>query len=256
MSGTHMTRRVLPAVAGAFLLMAGVPAASAAQTDQLPAVALAPAAPLAPSLPRQESAQPPGPDHLATTETRTVPAARYQLTKGDVLELQFPFVSDFNQTVTIQPDGFITLRIVGAVGADGLTVPELTQTVRAAYASTLRDPVVTIELKEFEKPYFIVAGEVERPGKYDLRGEITATQAIAVAGGLRERAKHSKATIFRRLPAGSVEARTIDLKKMLKEGQLGADVRLESGDMVFIPRGQRIKITDITSSLWVLGWVF
>jgi polysaccharide export outer membrane protein len=219
---------------GATLLWSGAPAAATAQNDQAPTTA----------------------DQATAANPRGVgPDARYQLKRGDVVELHFPFVTDFNQTITIPPDGFVTLRVVGSVRADGLTAPELTQVVRDAYAPILRDPIVTIELKEFEKPYFIVTGEVERPGKYDLRGEVTATQAIAVAGGLKERARHSKATIFRRLPEGRVEARTIDLKKMLKEAHLAADVRLESGDMVFIPRGQRIKITDITSSLWVLAWL-
>lgn len=195
------------------------------------------------------------PGALAAQTDAPGPEARYRLTRGDIVELQFPFVPDFNQTLTVPPDGFVTLRVVGAVHADGLTVPELTEVVRHAYAPILRDPVLTIELKEFEKPYFIVTGEVERPGKYDLRGEVTATQAIAVAGGLRERAKHSKATIFRRLPDGRVEAHTIDLKKMLKDARLDTDVTLLSGDLVFIPRGQRVKITDITASLWVLAWL-
>jgi polysaccharide biosynthesis/export protein len=189
--------------------------------------------------------------------TRGPDQTRYQVKRGDVLDLQFPFVPDFNQTATVQPDGFITLRVVGALRAERLTVPELTQRVRAEYASILRDPTVTIALTEFEKPYFIVAGEVEKPGKYDLRGETTATQALAVAGGLKERAKHDEAALFRRLPGGGLETTRLNLKKMLKEGQFGTDLRLQTGDMLFIPQGrQKVKISDITSTLWILPWIF
>jgi polysaccharide biosynthesis/export protein len=191
-------------------------------------------------------------------DTRAVrPDARYQLRSGDVLELSFPFVPDFNQTMTVQPDGFITLRALGDLRVEGTTVPELTDTLRARYSSILRDPVITIELKDFEKPYFIVAGEVERPGKYDLRGETTLTQAVAVAGGLKERAKHSRAVLFQRQPAGDFKATKLDLNKMLKRADLNADLRLQPGDLVFIPRrGSGVNLQNLTSSissLWVLS---
>ena len=139
---------------------------------------------------------------------------------------------------------------------NGLTVPELTETLRAEYVSILRDPVITVTLREFEKPYFIVAGEVERPGKYDLRGETTVTQAVAIAGGLKDRAKHSRAALFRHLPEGGFEFETLNLKKMLNEAELSADLQLASGDMLFIPRGRRINIGELASSLASALWIF
>jgi polysaccharide export outer membrane protein len=190
----------------------------------------------------------------------TAPDVRYRLRTGDVVELNFPFVPTFNHTIAIQPDGYVTLHALGALRVDGLTVPELTETLRAKYASILRDPVITVAIREFEKPYFIVGGEVERPGKYDLRGETTVMQAVAIAGGLKDRSKHSEAALFRRLPGGSFEAETLDLKKMLKEAQLHADLRLEPGDMLFIPRGRRINISEVASSLassvWILSFFY
>lgn len=196
----------------------------------------------------------------ANEGSESTPDARYRLRGGDIVELNFPFVPAFNQTLTVQPDGYVTLHALGPLRVDGLTVPELTETLRRNYTSILRDPVITVALKDFEKPYFIVAGEVERPGKYDLRGETTVTQAVAIAGGLKARAKHSDAVVFRRLSAGGFETRTLDLKKMLNESELGADLRLASGDMLFIPSGWRLdsslRIADLLSSLWMVGWFF
>jgi polysaccharide export outer membrane protein len=195
----------------------------------------------------------------ADERDETAPDVRYRLRPGDVIELNFPFVPTFNHTITIQPDGYVTIHALGPLRVDGLTVPELTETLRARYTSILRDPVVTVALKEFEKPYFIVAGEVERPGKYDLRGETTVTQAVAIAGGLRDRSKHSKAAVFRRLPGGGFETETLDLKKILNEARLRSDLRLQSGDMLFIPRGRRINISELSSSLSSLAsslWIF
>lgn len=187
------------------------------------------------------------------------PDARYRLRAGDVIELNFPFVPAFNHTITVQPDGYVTCRAIGGLHVDGLTAPELTETLRAKYASILRDPVITVAIQEFEKPYFVVAGEVERPGKYDLRGDTTVTHAVAIAGGVKAQGKPSQAAVFRRLPDGRLETKTLDLKKMLHDAELGGDVRLEPGDMIFIPRGRHIKASELTStlasSLWILTFL-
>src|SRR5439155_7500738 len=71
----------------------------------------------------------------------TAPAVHYRLRAGDIVELSFPFVPTFNQTLTIQPDGYITLQSLGPLRVDGLTVPELTEILRSNYTSILRDPV-------------------------------------------------------------------------------------------------------------------
>jgi polysaccharide export outer membrane protein len=197
-----------------------------------------------------------GASETAGASDAVTPGESYQLRSGDVLELNFPFVPDFNQTMTVRPDGFITLHALGALRVEGMTIPELTARLRTEYNSILLDPVVTIELKEFEKPYFIVAGEVEKPGKYDLRGETTLTQAVAVAGGPKERAKQSQAVLFQRLPTGDFKATKLDLNKMLKDADLNRDLRLKPGDVVFIPRrGNPLNLQNVTSSLsslWVL----
>ena len=100
----------------------------------------------------------------------SAPDAHYRLQRGDVVELNFPFVPTFNQTLTIQPDGYVTLHALRPLQVDGLTVAELTEKLRSEYVSVLRDPVITVLLKDFEKPYFIVSGEVEKPGKYICAG--------------------------------------------------------------------------------------
>src|SRR5207302_10506576 len=72
---------------------------------------------------------------------------RYQLHSADVLELNFPFTPEFNQTVTVQPHGYITLRGVESIKVDGKTIPELVDLLRTTYAKILHDPVINVELK-------------------------------------------------------------------------------------------------------------
>ena len=61
---------------------------------------------------------------------------RYQIEYGDVIELNFPFTSEFNQTVTVQPDGYISLIGAGDLHVEGQTTPELRDRLREVYASS------------------------------------------------------------------------------------------------------------------------
>jgi len=167
---------------------------------------------------------------------------RYQLHSSDVLELNFPFTPEVNHDVNVQPDGYITLRGVESIKVDGKTIPELVDLLRTTYAKILHDPVINVELKDFEKPYFIVGGEVGRPGKFDLRGDTSVAQAVAIAGGLRDSAKHSEILLFHRVPDGWVQVKKVNLKKMLKEANLDEDAYLQAGDFLFVPKNAFSKI--------------
>jgi len=167
----------------------------------------------------------------------------YRLQNSDVLEINFNFASDFNQTVTIQPDGFITLKgLDRQLFARGLTLPELRTAIRDAYAAILHEPEPSITLKDFEHPYFIAGGEVSKPGKYDLRGETTVTEALAIAGGFTGQAKHSQVVLFRHVSEDIVEAKLLNVKTMLNSRDLREDVHLHPGDMLFVPQNTISKI--------------
>jgi len=168
--------------------------------------------------------------------------ARYRLRKGDTFDLDFPLSPEFNQTVAVEPDGYVTLKGAGSFFVEGETVPQLTDTVKAAYAKTLSDPIVTVALKDFEKPYFIASGQVSKPGKYDLRSDLTVTEAVAMAGGFTDKSKHSQVVLFRPLPGGGYEAKLLNVKKLLASRNLSEDVPLQPGDMLYVPQNAISKI--------------
>jgi polysaccharide export outer membrane protein len=167
---------------------------------------------------------------------------RYRLRKGDSFDLDFQLSPEFNQTLVVGPDGFVTLREAGSLHAEGQTIPELTENVTTAYAKILHNPVISVGLKDFDKPYFIASGEVTKPGKYDLRGPLTVTQAVAIAGGFNENAKHSQVVLFRPTQDGVFEAKLVNVKKLLASRNLSEDVFLEPGDMLYVPKSAYSKI--------------
>jgi polysaccharide export outer membrane protein len=166
---------------------------------------------------------------------------RYKIGAGDQFDVTFDLSPEFNQTVTVQPDGYVTMRGVGDLHVQDETVPELTDTLRKAYGKILNDPIISVVLKDFEKPYFVADGQVGKPGKYDLRGGTTLTQAIAMAGGFTDSAKHSQVLLFRKVDDQWMEAKLIDVKKMEKEGNLKEDPFLHPGDMLFVPKNSFSK---------------
>jgi polysaccharide export outer membrane protein len=176
---------------------------------------------------------------------------RYQIEPGDVIELQFLPTAEYNQTVTVQPDGYITLREAGDLYVRGKTVPELRQLLGAAYSKILYDPEITVVLKDFDKPYFTATGQVGHPGKYDLRADTTVTEALAIAGGTTEKSKDSQVLLFRRVSNDWVETKVLDVKAIYK-GQFQEDVHLRPGDMLFVPQNRISKIKPYLP-VWALS---
>lgn len=171
----------------------------------------------------------------------------YRLRPSDVVEVTFTVAPEFNQTLTVQPDGYITLKDAGLLLAQGLTVLEFRDQVQSAYAGSLHDPEVAVALKDFERPFFVVGGEVGKPGRYELRSDTTVAEAVQIAGGLTQGAKHSQVVLFRRVNDDLVETRLLNLKKMLKQNGLKEDAHLRSGDMVYVPQNAISKIARFLS---------
>jgi polysaccharide biosynthesis/export protein len=170
---------------------------------------------------------------------------RYEVSTGDVMDVNFEFTPEFNQTVSVQPDGFISLKGAGDLHVTGDTVPQLQASIANVYSSMLHDPKVSIILKDFNKPYFMVNGQVGRPGKFELRGDVTVVDAVAMAGGFTEMSKHSQVVLFRRVSDEWSEARLLNVKEMLNSHNLKEDVHLRPGDMVYVPQNRISKIKHL-----------
>jgi len=167
---------------------------------------------------------------------------RYRLRKSDVIDVKFKLSPEFDQTVTVQPDGFITLDGAGDIKVEDKTVPELKEAIRRAYQGILHEPVITVSLKDFNKPSFIVAGQVGHPGKYELRSDTTLVEALAIAGDITTAAKHSQVVLFRHVSSELLEARVFNVKQMLGSRNLEEDPHLMPGDLVFMPQNKISKM--------------
>jgi polysaccharide export outer membrane protein len=173
----------------------------------------------------------------------------YRIQLSDVLDIHLPFSSEYDESVTVQPDGFVRLREVAPVHAAGQTVTELEAAIVQAYRPILRDPVVSIVLKDFQKPSFYASGEVARPGRYDLRSDITLMQALAEAGGLLNE-RSSKKQIILMHPEGNSLYRTrmVDVSALMKPTGAHEDVLIRPGDVIYVPQKKMSKIARFLPS--------
>ena len=168
---------------------------------------------------------------------------RYTLRAGDVLELQYRYTPEFNQTVTVLPDGYINLNLVGDVRVSDLTVEQAHDLIVQKASARLNEPELNLILKQFQQPYIVVAGEVNKPGKMDLRDNTTAMQAVLLSGGFLASAQTGQVLLFRKINGDTAEIKVLNLGKLRKTSDLEHDIMLESGDMLFVPRDKLEKVS-------------
>ncbi len=159
---------------------------------------------------------------------------RYQVQRDDILNISFALSPELNQTVTIQPDGYVNLLNAGSLYVQGMTVPEVVEALKTAYAKTLHDPIIDVDLKDFQKPYFVAMGQVGKPGQYDLRYDMTVTEAIGVAGGFAPTAK-TQVFLYHRVNNEWAEVKELNIKDILHGKNVNEDAHLMPGDMIFVP---------------------
>jgi len=169
-------------------------------------------------------------------------APEYRLHPSDVLEVKFRYTPEFDQTVTIRPDDRVSLNGAGTLIAAGLTLEEFRSRVVQMASAKLVDPEVTVELKEFERPHVMVEGEVAAPGKVELRGNLSALDAIALAGGFKNTGKQSKVLLLRQQEDGAGVTRVLDLKQIVAHERLEEATQLQAGDVIYVTQNSLSKV--------------
>lgn len=161
----------------------------------------------------------------------------YHIQAGDILDIKLVLNPDLNEEVTVRPDGHISTSIVPDERAYGLTVSELTKVLRHDYESDLKNPRLTVVVKSFAPTRIYVGGEVNGPGEYVTVGpNLTLSQAIARAGGVKVSGSYAKVFIIRRGPGDVPQLFSTRYNKVVYAKEATADVRLAPFDVVYVPR--------------------
>ena len=158
----------------------------------------------------------------------------YRIQVGDVLDISFFKTIDLGQTRTVGPDGEIYLSIVGRVDVVGRTVDDITKEISEGYRKEMINPQITVSIREYSGLQVYVSGEVFKPGIQDYRGGLTLVQAITNAGGFNRRARIQEVLLIRPGPDNEPVGTIIDVKEILRKGQIANDVPLAPLDIVYV----------------------
>jgi polysaccharide export outer membrane protein len=183
---------------------------------------------------------------------------RYRLQPNDVIDVQFRYTPEFNAPATIQPDGYISTQITGDVHVSGLTLAEASAAISKQASARLKDPEVTILLKEFVKPHFVVAGEVNHPGTFELHGNVGIVQAIAISGGFKDSAHRKQVVLVRKVNSEVAEVKVFNVAQLMSAKGVREDPQLRPDDMLMVPRNTFHKIDPLIKlgSLGLYGLTF
>lgn len=165
----------------------------------------------------------------------------YVIQPGDRLDVKFFYNSELNESVTVRPDGKISLQLVDEVQASGLTPAELDDILTQKYSHELKKPAITVIMRSFVGQRVYVGGEVNKQGIIDLTTGMTALQAVIDAGGFKETALPEGAIIIRKGPDSRPVPMRVDLKKALYENTPESETRLKPFDIVYVPKSAIAK---------------
>ncbi len=162
---------------------------------------------------------------------------------GDIIEIKFYYSPQLNETVTVLPDGTISLQLVGIIEVQGKTQAALQKHLAALYADHLKHPEVTVLVRSLYSRRIYVGGEVNNPGFIDIPGRITALEAIMRAGGHRRPTAKLESVIVIRHKNGKRFNYMLDIKRAIKGDGKNLFI-LEPFDVVYIPETRITKVND------------
>lgn len=161
------------------------------------------------------------------------PASEYRIGREDVLEIVVWREPELSRVMPVRPDGRIAMPLVGEMEAAGLTPAELQGKVKQALTPFMKDVSVAVLVREVNGPRVFVLGEVPRPGAFPLRGTMTVTQALALAGGKGEFAGNDVVWL-RQKPEGKAQRVRLSYRELV-EGEAEGALWLGSGDVLYVP---------------------
>ena len=151
---------------------------------------------------------------------------------GDVFELRVYGEKELTGVHRISPEGQVDVPLIGRIDAEGLTPGDIGKVIsnklREGY---IRDPFVSIYVKEYNSKKIFVLGEVAKPGTFPFKNNMTVVEAITLAGGFKSSANQNYVVVTRKIE-GKEQRIEVPVQK-ITEG-LATNLALNAGDIVFV----------------------
>jgi polysaccharide export outer membrane protein len=166
----------------------------------------------------------------------------YRIGRQDLLEIKVFGVEELNQMVRVADDGSITMPLLGRLVVGGLTKTDLERRIADLLEERyVRDPQVTVFIKEYESKRVAVSGAVKKPGTYEMLGRKTLLEMLSMAGGL-DKDLGREIIIFRRQDDGTTRRIPLDLEQLVYAADPSLNLTVVPGDIIYVPTVEKIRI--------------
>ena len=179
------------------------------------------------------------PSVAAPSASAPAEPVQYQIGPGDQLQISVWQHPDLSPSVTVLPDGEVSLPLIGEVKAAGLEEKELAVIIRDKLAEYVRSPEVTVTVSNAESANFQqrirVTGAVMRPASVPFRKGMTVLDVVVgEAGGPNDFAS-ANATKLYRTGANGAQVLEVHLDDILKKGKMETNFELQPSDVITVP---------------------
>jgi protein involved in polysaccharide export with SLBB domain len=180
------------------------------------------------------------------TAVGNFPHEQYLIVPDDAIQIRYVFHPEMNQEVVVQPDGKITVGLVGQVTAAGMTTAMLERLLIEKTSEQLRNPEVAVNIIRFAERTVYIGGEVGKPGILRYRQGLTPLQAIIASGGFLESARADSVVLIRTGDSGGeFVSRKLNLIESVANS-VKEPLFLAPHDVIYVP-----KTSIAEANLWV-----
>ncbi len=161
----------------------------------------------------------------------------YVLQPGDLVDIRVYMEDDMNRVLRISGSGTVTFPLVGNIRIAGLSLEQAEQKLAKRLTSYIKQPQVSMLVKEYGNKTVYVLGQVSKPGSIQIppEKELTVLEAITSVGGFTDVANTSKVRVLR-VEDGKQKSMDVDVSQITKQGNKSLDIALQPGDVVFVPQ--------------------
>ncbi|MBI5144309.1 MAG: polysaccharide biosynthesis/export family protein [Candidatus Omnitrophica bacterium] len=175
-------------------------------------------------------------------------ASKYTLGPDDVIEIEVRRHPEFSGQYTVNSEGKIEYKFVGDTYVTGLTKAELQEKLTQILSEYIIEPEVNVRILAYLSKVFYVVGEVNRPGKFYMKGNtVTVREALVQASLPTQGAAMRRCRLITPNASGKNNYTDVNVYKLLYEGGLTSNLDMKPGDVLYVPSTVIAKIIHVIS---------
>jgi polysaccharide export outer membrane protein len=161
-------------------------------------------------------------------------SSRYIVGPGDVLEVSVWKDEALSRTVTVLPDGTISLPLIGEYMAMGKSINLIREEIKRAIEPFVPNPELIVGIQQVNSMWVYVIGKVMNAGRFQLNSNVNVLQVLSMAGGFNSFADSDKIKIFRE-KKGKTKIFSFNYTDVARGKNLYANIRVKNGDVIVVP---------------------